>query len=585
MRATSPTAPERQPSELAATIAAFRSAFLAVGSFSCVINLLLLVPALYMLQVYDRVLSSRSEVTLLMLTVIMAGLFLLEAALEFVRSRVLIRASAALDLRLNARVFDASFERYLKTRGGNPAQAFGDLTNIRQFLSGKGLFAFLDAPWTPIFIAVIFLLHAWLGLFALLAALLLFALAYANERATGPALAEAGKLAQGANHYAASHLRNAEVIEAMGMLANLRERWFARQARFLAVQAEASDRAAAVGAATKFFRLALQSGILGLGALLVIHNETTPGGMIAASILLGRALSPVDLAIATWRGLVSARSAYRRLNDLLGAHPARRTGTSLPRPQGAVMAQNLVVAAPDSRTPILKGISFRAAPGMLVAVVGPSASGKSTLARTLVGVWHPLNGGVRLDAAEVHKWNREELGPWIGYLPQDVELFEGTIAENIARFGEPDSGRIVEAAQRAGVHEMILHLPQGYETSIGEGGAVLSGGQRQRVALARALYGDPALVVLDEPNANLDEAGDAALVSCLNAMRDEKRTVFVMTHRMNLLRIADAVMVLVGGAIQAYGPRKAVMKTLAPRPKAPAVEAPVEPEALAESAA
>ena len=577
--------PASERSELAEAIAAFRSVFLATGSFSFAVNLLLLAPALYMLQVYDRVLSSRNEVTLTMLTVIVVGLFALEAALEFVRSRILIRAGAALDLKLNARVFDASFERSLKARDGNPAQALTDLTHIRQFLSGKGLFALFDAPWTPIFIVVIFLLHAWLGLFALLSALLLLALAYANERATGRALAEAGRLAQSANHYAASNLRNAEVIEAMGMLAGLRARWFARQARFLAVQAQASDRAAAIGAVTRFFRLTLQSAILGVGALLVIRNELTPGGMIAASILLGRALSPIDLAIATWRGLVAARDAYTRLNALFGAHPVRAAGISLPRPKGLVAVQDLVVAAPGSRTPILKGITFAAAAGTLLAVIGPSAAGKSTLARALVGVWPPMNGSVRLDAADVNQWNREDRGPWVGYLPQDVELFGGTIAENIARFGEPDSTRIVQAAQRAGVHEMILHLPQGYETPIGEGGMTLSGGQRQRVALARALYGEPALVVLDEPDASLDEAGGAALVAALSAMRDEGRTVIMMTHRRSLLRIADVVLVLIGGMIQSHGPREAVLKSLAARARQPAVSAPAEAARALESAA
>jgi len=571
--------------EFRSSIYSFKQAFLAVGSFSFAVNVLLLVPALYMLQVYDRVLSSRNDVTLLMLTIIMVGLFALEAALELVRSKVLIRASAALDLKLNGRIFDASFERYLGTRGGNPAQALGDLTNIRQFLSGRGLFAFFDAPWTPIFIIVIFLLHPWLGLFALLSALLLLALAWANQRATSASLAEAGKLAQSANNYAASNLRNAEVIKAMGMLPNLRARWFARQTRFLAVQAGASDRAAAVGAATKFFRMTLQSGILGVGALLVIRNELTPGGMVAASILLGRALSPVDLAIATWRSLASARDAYGRLNELLATHPARTAGTSLPRPQGVVMAQNLVVAAPGSRNPILKGVNFGVSPGMLVAVIGPSASGKSTLARALVGVWPPIGGHVRLDNADVHKWNKDELGPWVGYLPQDVELFEGTVAENIARFGEFNSERIVEAAQRAGMHDMILHLPQGYDTPIGEGGMVLSGGQRQRVALARALYGEPALIVLDEPNANLDEAGDAALLAALGAMRDEKRTVIVMTQRPNVVRVADSVMILANGAIQAYGPREPVMQMLAQRSKKPQIEALAQTDRPQEDAA
>jgi len=548
--------------ELGQVIRRFRRVFYAVGAFSFAINLLLLVPAIYMLQIYDRVLSSRNEVTLLMLTLIMVGLYVLEAALELVRSKALIRAGVALDLQLGPRLFDASFERYLRARGGNPSQGLGDLTNIRQFLTGKGLFAFFDAPWTPIHILVIFLLSPWLGVFAIIAALSLLGLAYFNERLTAPLLDAAAKAAHSASTYAAGNLRNAEAIEAMGMLPNLRKRWFARQSRFLALQADASDRAAGVGAATRFLRLTFQSMILGGGALLVIDNQMTPGGMIAASILLGRALSPVDLAIATWRSLVSARSAHARLNSLLEAHPLRGETTSLPRPHGSVVAENLFNGAPGTRQPILKGLSFRVPPGTIVAVVGPSAAGKSTLARALVGVWPVMGGAIRLDSADVQKWDKAELGPWVGYLPQDVELFEGTIAENIARFGTLDSERIVEAARKAGVHETVLRLPEGYDTPIGEGGTMLSGGQRQRVALARALYGDPALIVLDEPNASLDDAGDAALVAALRAMKEEKRTVFVMTHRVNVLGVVDLVMVLANGMMRAFGPRDAVLKGL-----------------------
>jgi ATP-binding cassette subfamily C exporter for protease/lipase len=550
--------PEQQ--ELKRIIGSFRPVFYAVGAFSLAINVLMLVPAIYMLQIYDRVLSSRNETTLFMLTVIMAGLLLLEAILELVRSNALIRAGVALDSKLGTRLFDASFERYLRSRSGNPTQAFGDLANVRQFLTGKGLFAFFDAPWAPIYIAVIFLLSPWLGLFAGAAAVIQLGLAYWNERLTAPLLDEAGRAALAAGQYAANNLRNAEAVEAMGMLPNLRGRWSARQNRFLALQAVASERAALVGGATRFVRLVMQSGILGIGALLVIDNQLTPGGMIAASILLTRALSPVDLAIGTWRTLVSARGAYGRLNELLDRFPSRDQAIRLPVPEGRVQAENLVVAPPGSREAILKGLNFVVPAGSVVAVVGQSASGKSTLARTLVGVWAPLGGTLRLDGAEVHKWNKVELGSSVGYLPQDIELFEGTIAENIARFGDLDSDRILEAARKAGVHEIVLRLPQGYETPIGEGGLVLSAGQRQRVALARALYGNPALVVLDEPNANLDEAGDAALLAALRTMKEEKTTVFVVTHRVNVLSVVDAVMVLSAGLIRAFGPRDAVLK-------------------------
>jgi ATP-binding cassette subfamily C exporter for protease/lipase len=548
--------------ELSGVLSAFKGTFLVVGAFSLAINLLMLMPTIYMLQIYDRVLASRNASTLLMLTLIMLGIYALEGALELVRSRVLIRVTAAFDLQLGSRVFDAAFRRYLAVRGGNPVQGLNDLASVRQFLTGKGLLALFDAPWAPLYLAVIFVLSPWLGLFGLVAMLILLGLAWLNERATAAPLGDANQLATQAGNYASSQLRNAEAIEAMGMLTSLRRRWLQKQTGVLALQSSVSERAAWITALSKFARITTQSGILGVGALLVLDNQLTPGGMIAGSILLGRALAPLDLAISTWRGTVAARGAYARLKELLGIVPAVTVRTALPRPQGQVLAENLVLAPPGSRTPILKGITFGAKPGMLVAVIGPSASGKSSLARGLVGVWAPLAGTLRLDGAEIAKWDKDELGPWLGYLPQDVELFEGSIAENIARFGERDSAQVVRAAQRAGVHEMILRLPDGYETPIGEGGMVLSGGQRQRIALARALYGDPALLVLDEPNANLDEAGDLALQDALRAMKQEGRTVFVMTHKLNILNLADAVMILGGGAIKAYGPREVILQSI-----------------------
>ena len=542
--------------ELSDALVALRRVFTVIGGFSLAINLLLLTPSLYMLQTYDRVLTSRNEGTLLVLTLLLFGLLALEASLEFIRSQVLARVAAALDLQLDGRVFDAMVNTALRGQARG-AQILGDLTHIRQFIAGKGLLAFFDIPWLPIYLLVVFLLNPWLGLFGLISAIILIGLAAYNEHAIGELLVQSGKLASLASQAADGSVRNAELIDALGMRGAMRRRWLSIQNEYLGAQGEANERGARIGGIVRFARTALQSVILGLGAYLVLQNQLTPGGMIAASILLGRALAPVDLAIAHWRGVVAAREAFARLNELLRAHPATKSLVTLPRPDGRVQVEHLVVAAPGKRDPILKGLSFEVNPGQVIAIVGPSAAGKSTLARALVGVWTPLSGSVRLDGAEVATWEREDLGPALGYLPQDIELFPGSIAENIARFGLLDSTQVVEAARRAGVHELILHLPQGYETRIGTSdpaSIVLSGGQRQRIALARALYGDPVLVVLDEPNANLDEAGDAALINALRDLKARKRTVFIVTHRANLLTQTDAILVLTDGRIQTIGP-------------------------------
>jgi PrtD family type I secretion system ABC transporter len=545
--------------ELSDALVALRRVFTVIGGFSLAINLLLLTPSLYMLQTYDRVLTSRNEGTLLVLTLLLVGLLALEASLEFIRAQVLARVAAALDLQLDGRVFDAMVGTTLRGQARG-AQILGDLGHIRQFIAGKGLLAFFDIPWLPIYLFVVFLLNPWLGLFGLISALILIGLAAYNEHATGDLLAQSGKLASLASQDADGSVRNAEVIDALGMRGAMRNRWLSRQNEYLGAQGEANERGARIGGIVRFARTVLQSTILGLGAYLVLQNQLTAGGMIAASILLGRALAPVDLAIAHWRSVVAAREAFARLNELLRHFPSERPLVTLPRPQGAVRAEQLVVAAPGKREPILKGLSFEVNPGQAIAIVGPSAAGKSTLARALIGVWAPLSGAVRLDGAEVATWDREDLGPALGYLPQDIELFPGTIAENIARFGQIDSTQVVEAARRAGVHDLILHLPNGYETRIGTSerpgdpaSIILSGGQRQRITLARALYGDPVLVILDEPNANLDEAGDAALINALRDLKARGRTVFIVTHRANLLTETDAILVLTDGRIQTMG--------------------------------
>lgn len=559
--------------ELAEVLFSFRKAFYTAGVFSLFINMLGLVPSIYMLQVYDRVLQSRNVTTLIMLTVIMVGFYVILGMLEVARSKLLIRVGAQLDMKLNDRVFVASFERNLKRAGGNAGQALGDLTNVRQFLTGNGLFAFFDAPWAPIYLVVIFLFSPWLGLFAIVAALILFSLAWITELSTRKPLAEATQVAMGANNYATNNLRNAEVIEAMGMLDNLRRRWLQKQMRFLVLQNEASDKAAVISAVTKSVRIAVQSLVLGGGALLVIEGTLTPGGMIAASILLGKALGPVEMAIGVWKQLLGARTAFHRLEGLLQEHPARAIGMALPPPVGSLLVEGVMAAAPGSQAMILKQVGFNVAAGEIVGIIGPSASGKSTLARLLVGVWPALSGKVRLDGADVYMWDKNLLGPSVGYLPQDIELFEGTIAENIARFGEVDADQVVEAARMAGVHDMILRFPKGYDTRIGDGGNGLSGGQRQRIGFARAIYGNPKFVVLDEPNSNLDEVGEAALIRAVKELKQRGTTVILITHRTSIISAVDKLLLMVDGAVQLFGPRDQVLLTIQQRAQAAATAA------------
>ncbi len=554
--------------ELTEVLFSFRKAFYTAGVFSMFINLLGLVPSIYMLQVYDRVLQSRNVTTLIMLTVIMLGFYVMSSMLELARSKLLIRVGAQLDMKLNDRVFVASFERNLKRSGGNAGQAMGDLTNVRQFLTGNGLFAFFDAPWAPIYLIVIFLFSPWLGVFAVVAALVLFSLAWATELSTRKPLAEATHVAIGANNYATNNLRNAEVIEAMGMLNNIKHRWMQKQMRFLVLQNEASDKAAVISSATKSVRIAVQSLVLGGGALLVIEGTLTPGGMIAASILLGKALGPVEMAIGVWKQLLGARTAFHRLEGMLQEHPARVPSMTLPTPLGALRVESVTAAAPGTQVMILKDVSFDVSPGEIVGVIGPSASGKSTLARLLVGVWPALGGKVRLDGADIYTWEKSHLGPSLGYLPQDIELFEGSIAENIARFGTVEADKVVEAAKLAGVHEMILRFPKGYDTQIGDAGSGLSGGQRQRIGFARAIYGNPKFVVLDEPNSNLDDVGEESLIRAVLELKQRGTTVILITHRTSIIAAVDKLLLLVDGAVQLFGPRDQVLLAIQQRTKA-----------------
>lgn len=548
--------------EIARAVAGFKGAFRTVGLFSLLINLLMLVPSIYMLQVYDRVLPSRNGVTLVMLTLIMMGLYAFSSALEFVRSFIVIRVGAKLDAHLNTRVYTAAFETNLGQKGVNAGQALGDLTTIRQFLTGNALFAFFDAPWFPVYLFVIFLFNVWLGLFALCGSVVLVALAIVNERVSRQPLKEASMLAIQSGNLATNNLRNAEVIEAMGMLPQLMARWAALNSGFLAAQGQASEKAAVVGSFTKFARLSLQSLVLGLGALLAIDGVISPGMMIAGSILMGKVLSPLELVIGVWRQWGSTKAAYLRLVELLENNPPRRAGMQLPAPIGNLAVEGVSATAPGGRVPVLHGIHFAVQPGDVLGVIGPSASGKSTLARLLVGVWPALAGKVRLDSADIHQWNKDELGPHIGYLPQDIELFGGTIAQNIARFGPIEPDKVLAAAELAGVHDLILHFPQGYDTPIGDGGAGLSGGQKQRIGLARALYGAPALIVLDEPNSNLDESGEVALARALGLLRQAGKTVILITHRTSSIATTNKLLLLVEGQVRMFGPTQDVLAAL-----------------------
>jgi len=554
--------PPRTRTELADAFYRLRRSFFDLAAFSGVINVMMLTPSVYMLQVYDRALVSRNVTTLTMLTLLVVGLFLLMSTLEWVRSRVLVRVGNCLDMALNQRIFSAAFERNLSRAGGNPAQALQDLAQVRQFLTGNGLFAFFDAPWTPIYLLVSYLIHPLLGLVTLIGSLILFGLAYLTEKATQKPLAEANQAALACATYANNNLRNAEVIEAMGMLPSISKRWYQGHVRILQMQGLASDRAAIISSTGRFVRITLQSLILGTGALLAIEGKITPGMMIACSVLTGRALGPVEQVIASWKQLLGCRLAWGRLNGLLDDYPRRQPSMPLQRPLGMLAVENVFAGAPGSQNTLVRGVSFNLAPGESLGIIGPSASGKSTLARLLVGVWPTQAGKVRLDGADIFSWNKAELGPWLGYLPQDVELFEGTIADNIARFGEVDSDAVIRAARITGVHDMILRLAQGYDTCLGADGSPLSGGQKQRIALARALYGEPSLVVLDEPNANLDDVGEKALVDALADLKARGATVIMISHRPNVLCAVDKVLMLRDGGVQMLGSRDEVFTAL-----------------------
>lgn len=562
-------------SELVRALAAHRDALVRVGLVSLLVNLLMLTPTLYMLQVYDRVVVSRNELTLLAVSLIALLLFAVIAGAEALRSRLLVKASAAIEARLGLRVFGAAFEASLNPLSGDGARALGDLTTLRQFLTGQAVFAFFDAPWTPIYILVLYLLHPALGAAALLFGILQTVLAAWSHRQSVAPAQQAADAAQREQALVGGISRNAEAVEAMGMAPALHQRWagLRRERRDSAgAQQELGQR---LGAVSKFTRQAQQSLILGLGALLVIDGQLTAGAMIAANVLTTRALAPIDTLVGSWRVAIAAREAFGRLERLLEGFPPREAHPVPAEPAGFVTLRQVSAMVPGREAPVLDYIDLKLEPGTVTALIGPSGSGKLTLARVIMGVWPDVRGEVLLDGEPLENFDRARLGPQLGYLPQDIELFEGSVADNIARFGQPDPNKVIVAAQACGLHEAILRLPRGYDTPVGEAGHLLSAGMRQRIGLARAVYGKPALVVLDEPNANLDEAGELALSRLLHHLGEIGSTVLVASHRPGVLGVAGRVVAMQAGRVRFDGPRDEVLAAL--RSRAPAADAPQPP--------
>lgn len=553
----------------------FRREFLLAGLFSMVANLLMLTPTLYMLQVFDRVYASQSELTLLVVTLLMLLLVGWMSAAEWLRSRLLVRVGVQLDTALSERVYRAGFRAELAQSGHKASQALGDLTQLRQFLTGNGAIAFFDAPWTPVYIAVSWLLHPTLGWLSLGFVVNLLLLTLVNQAVTRRAAQEAGEAEVAASTDLHGKLRHAEVIASLGMLGDLRRRWLQRHGAAQAAQARAQDRGQAMTTLVKFVRYSQQSLSLGAGAWLAIHGEISVGAMIAANVLMSRASAPIEMLVSTWPQFQSARAAYGRLAALLAGHADAASGRQRHRLGGALALEGFTATAPGREAPIVHPTDLQIPAGQVVGILGPSGSGKSTLARGLLGIWPQAGGRVLLDGQELAAQDRAALGPQIGYLPQDVELFEGTVAENIARFGKVEAPKVIEAAQRSGLHELILRFPRGYDTPIGAGGAGLSGGQRQRIGLARAMHGDPQILVLDEPNANLDDAGEAALLRAVEDLKARGKTVILITHRGGVLQRVDRLLVMQQGRVVLDGPRDAVLAAL----RTPPTPAPAGPAA------
>ena len=556
--------PNKPPTELRVALAALRPYFVRAGWFSLLGSLLVLAPSGYMLEVYGRVVNSRSHMTLWMLTLLILGVYVLMELLEWARSEVMRAASVEWDERMRGRIFHAIFDANLKRVPGGTQQPLNDFKLVREFLYSPVLLGLMESPVSLVMLVLLFLISPVLGWTSIAFACVITLVGWFNERSTKPPLMQANRSAIAAQQYADGSLRNAQVIESMGMLRDIHARWMLKQREFLNLQAKASESAGGYQAVSKFLQTTLSSGLLGLGCWLLLHNSLNGGDvmMIMASVFGGRVVAPLVQAVSQWQTVINVRDAWSRLDSLLSMVPQRLPGMSSPAPRGSLQVEQLVAGAPGNPANILKGVAFAINPGEVLAVVGPSASGKTTLARLLTGLWPATMGKVRLDGADVFTWDKSELGPHVGYLPQGVELFDGSLAENIARFGVVEMGKVEAAARAVGLHDFIMALPQGYDSPVGRDGAMLSGGQRQRVGLARAIYGDPVFVVLDEPNSSLDEEGDAALANAIQVMKSRGTTFVVMTHRTSVLAVADKMLVLRDGQMQAFGPRDEVLAAL-----------------------
>lgn len=564
----------RESAEIISALASCRTAFIGVAVMSGLVNILYLTGSFFMLEVYDRVIPSRSVPTLVGLVILALVLYGFQGILETIRSRILARVGASLDEALSARVFDIVVRAPLK--GATPGDGLlplRDLDQLRAFLGGTGPSAFFDLPWMPIYVFICFLFHPLIGVAALVGAAVLAVLALTTDRSTRGPSQTATAHGMRRNGLAEAGRRNAEVLAAMGMQGRFADRWGGANRDYMQSQMNVSDVASGFGAGSKVFRMALQSGVLALGAWLVINNLASAGVIIASSILVARALAPAELAIANWKGFVQARQSWARLSELFARLPAAEQPHALPAPSQSLVAENVTLAPPGTQRIVVQDVSLSLQRGQGLGIIGPSASGKSSLVRAIVGVWPPVRGKVRIDGAAIDQWSSADLGPHIGFLPQEVELFAGTIAENIARFDpNAQSGAVIAAAKSAGIHEMILRLAEGYDTRIGEGGAGLSAGQRQRVGLARALYGDPFLVVLDEPNSNLDGEGENALTQAIVGVRQRGGICIVVAHRPSALAAVDMILMMADGRAQAFGPKDEVLKRVLRSTPAPAAE-------------